>query len=119
MLKTDVIPSLSTHILDLTSGKPAINVQVELYQLEQNQQWYPLDQQRTGKDGRINQFKIKTSKQHTTRWYKLKFYTAEYYSPHHCFYPYIEVVFQLDFNQLHYHIPLTLSPFGYSTYRGC
>ena len=52
--------------------------------------------------------------------YKVKFFTTEYFVANNqtnFFYPYVEIVFKVEAGQ-HYHIPLLLSPFGYSTYRG-
>ena len=51
--------------------------------------------------------------------YKLTFHTSPYFKSlgQKSFYPFIEVVFELVDNE-HYHVPITLSPFGYSTYRG-
>lgn len=52
--------------------------------------------------------------------YRLKFYTKDYYRLHiiNSFYPFIEVSFEILKEQKHCHVPITLSPFGYSTYRG-
>lgn len=52
--------------------------------------------------------------------YKLKFHTKDYFDKNNVksFYPYIEVGFKTSKDQKHYHVPLTLSPYGYSTYRG-
>jgi len=52
--------------------------------------------------------------------YKMTFYTKEYFddSGTETFYPYVEVVFRITDVSQHYHIPLLISPFGYSTYRG-
>ncbi|AWX14203.1 hydroxyisourate hydrolase [Mergibacter septicus] len=122
MMHSDFIPHLSTHILDLNLGKPAVNVKVELYQQQYDQCWLQLDQQLTNGEGRINRFNLTVSgslKSTLTDCYKLRFYSGEYYSPQFSFYPYIDILFQLDPTQSDYHIPLTLSPFGYSTYRGC
>lgn len=52
--------------------------------------------------------------------YKLFFDTASYFKNHgqKTFYPYIEVVFEIENPEEHYHVPILLSPYGYSTYRG-
>lgn len=112
---------LSTHILDINSGQPASNVKVELYNLDQNQQWVKISEKFTKKNGRIADFlPYEKTENRSFGVYKLKFYTRDYYISHKVdsFYPFVEVSFELLKDQKHYHIPITLSPFGYSTYRG-
>ncbi|EJB0248988.1 hydroxyisourate hydrolase, partial [Campylobacter coli] len=112
---------LSTHILDINSGQPASNVKVELYNLDQNRQWVKISEKFTKKNGRIADFlPYEKTENRSFGVYKLKFYTKDYYISHKVdsFYPFIEVSFELLKDQKHYHIPITLSPFGYSTYRG-
>lgn len=112
---------LSTHILDINSGQPASNVKVELYNLDQNRQWVKISEKFTKKNSRIADFlPYEKTENRSFGVYKLKFYTKDYYISHKVdsFYPFIEVSFKLLKDQKHYHIPITLSPFGYSTYRG-
>ncbi|WP_072221835.1 hydroxyisourate hydrolase [Campylobacter coli] len=112
---------LSTHILDINSGQPASNVKVELYNLDQNRQWVKISEKFTKKNGGIADFlPYEKTENRSFGVYKLKFYTKDYYISHKVdsFYPFIEVSFELLKDQKHYHIPITLSPFGYSTYRG-
>ncbi|MCE7196194.1 hydroxyisourate hydrolase [Campylobacter coli] len=112
---------LSTHILDINSGQPASNVKVELYNLDQNRQWVKISEKFTKKNGRIADFlPYGKTENRSFGVYKLKFYTKDYYISHKVdsFYPFVEVSFELLKDQKHYHIPITLSPFGYSTYRG-
>lgn len=112
---------LNTHILDINSGQPASNVKVELYNLDQNRQWVKISEKFTKKNGRIADFlPYEKTENRSFGVYKLKFYTKDYYISHKVdsFYPFIEVSFELLKDQKHYHIPITLSPFGYSTYRG-
>ncbi|EAJ1067145.1 hydroxyisourate hydrolase [Campylobacter coli] len=112
---------LSTHILDINSGQPASNVKVELYSLDQNRQWVKISEKFTKKNGRIADFlPYEKTENRSFGVYKLKFYTKDYYISHKVdsFYPFVEVSFELLKDQKHYHIPITLSPFGYSTYRG-
>ncbi|MGN5493429.1 hydroxyisourate hydrolase [Campylobacter coli] len=111
---------LSTHILDINSGQLASNVKVELYNLDQNRQWVKISEKFTKKNGRIADFlPYEKTENRSFGVYKLKFYTKDYYISHKVdsFYPFIEVSFELLKDQKHYHIPITLSPFGYSTYR--
>ncbi|EEL0685584.1 hydroxyisourate hydrolase [Campylobacter coli] len=112
---------LSTYILDINSGQPASNVKVELYNLDQNRQWVKISEKFTKKNGRIADFlPYEKTENRSFGVYKLKFYTKDYYISHKVdsFYPFVEVSFELLKDQKHYHIPITLSPFGYSTYRG-
>ncbi|EAI8051293.1 hydroxyisourate hydrolase [Campylobacter coli] len=112
---------LSTHILDINSGQLASNVKVELYNLDQNRQWVKISEKFTKKNGRIADFlPYEKTENRSFGVYKLKFYTKDYYISHKVdsFYPFIEVSFELLKDQKHYHIPISLSPFGYSTYRG-
>ncbi|RCN26384.1 putative hydroxyisourate hydrolase, partial [Ancylostoma caninum] len=73
---------------------------------------------RTGEDGRVPWVSPNFSLREGT--YKLVFGVEEYYRKKdlECFYPYVEIVFKVNNATQHYHIPLTLSPFAYSTYRG-
>ncbi|MGH2267681.1 hydroxyisourate hydrolase [Campylobacter taeniopygiae] len=112
---------LSTHILDIFLGKPAPKVKVELYKMEKNQKWKKIGEEFTKDDGRIGDFlPYNKLENRASGIYKLKFYTKDYYTSRKVdtFYPFIEVSFELSKNQKHYHVLITLSPFGYSTYRG-
>ncbi len=109
---------LSTHILDITAGLPAQNVTITLAKKDNNGNWVKLDEKKTDKNGRVGDF-LKQDGFDNTGIYKLTFHTSEYFNEKNdkTFYPYIEVVFELSDDQ-HYHVPITLSPYGYSTYRG-
>ena len=109
---------LSTHILDIGKGIPATGVTVELEKMnEKNKTWTLIDTQVTDSNGRIPNFLHK--KKGNEGIYKLVFKVANYFKSNHTetFYPFIEVVFQIKGTN-HFHVPITLSPFGYSTYRG-
>lgn len=109
---------LSTHILDIGKGLPAPGVTVELEKMnEKNNTWTLVDKKVTDENGRITDF-LKNGKNNDGI-YKLVFRVAKYFEMNHTesFYPFIEVVFQIK-GQNHFHVPITLSPFGYSTYRG-
>ena len=109
---------LSTHILDIGKGMPATGVTVELEKMnEKNKTWTCIDKQVTDSNGRIPNFLNK--KMENDGIYKLVFRVADYFKSNHTetFYPFIEVVFQIKGTN-HFHVPITLSPFGYSTYRG-
>jgi len=109
---------ITSHILDTARGTPAAGVPIKLTRLE-NDCWQPIGEGETTTDGRIGNLCKKFSNL-TAGTYKMHFDTGHYFSSLGVpvFYPYIEVVFIFDDSQNHYHIPLLLSPFGYSTYRG-
>ena len=108
---------LTTHILDTTKGKPASGVSIILYQ-QKNNNWTELARGITNADGRIPHLVSKDTILETGN-YKMKFETKAYFDKAQIasFYPYVEIVFEIT-TQEHYHIPLLLNPFGYSTYRG-
>lgn len=109
---------LSTHILDINKGKPAAGVNVELYRMSEKAEWTKIDEGRTDSNGRIADF-LQEGNNDNKGVYKLIFYVEPYLSGEgqNSIYPFIEVVFKID-DDVHYHIPLTLSANGYSTYRG-
>ncbi|VEI56060.1 hydroxyisourate hydrolase [Capnocytophaga sputigena] len=110
---------LSSHILDISQGKPAPNVKIALSKQDKNQTWVLIDEKYTDNNGRIKDFLKEESNKNNNGVYKLTFYITPYFEKlkQKTFYPFIEVVFEIKDNQ-HYHIPITLSPYGYSTYRG-
>jgi 5-hydroxyisourate hydrolase len=108
---------LTTHILDTSKGKPAPGVSIILYQ-QKNNNWAELATGITNADGRIPDLVSKNTILETGV-YKMKFETKAYFDNDGIasFYPYIEIIFDITTKE-HYHIPLLLNPFGYSTYRG-
>jgi len=108
---------LTTHILDTTRGKPAKDVTIILYRGD-NDQWEEIARGFTNNDGRIPDLLNKDIVLQKGI-YKLRFETKDYFDKNGIatFYPYVEIIFDVT-SQEHYHIPLLLNPFGYSTYRG-
>ncbi len=109
---------LSSHILDVSKGMPASGVPIKLEKYnESTKTWTYVDQKITDANGRIGDFL--PSENSNIGIYKLTYLTADYFKKigTDSFYPFIEVVFQIK-DQNHYHVPITLSAFGYSTYRG-
>ena len=109
---------LSSHILDISTGLPAPGVNVKLEQLDKKSKvWKMIDEKKTDQNGRITNFLEENKSEKGI--YKLTFLVADYFKSKktESFYPFIEVVFEIK-NEKHYHVPITLSPFGYSTYRG-
>ena len=109
---------LSSHILDITKGAPASGVTIQLEkQNEKTHSWSKIDEKVTDKNGRIGDF-LKSDKSNVGI-YRLTYLISDYFKKNNVesFYPFIEVVFEIK-DGAHYHVPITLSPFGYSTYRG-
>lgn len=108
---------ISTHVLDLTRGKPAAGIRVCLAR-EMDGVWTEVAAQATDEDGRVRSL-LGDGVAASGR-YRLHFETGEYFRElgGGCFHPYIEVVFDVADIASNYHVPLLLTPFGYSTYRG-
>lgn len=109
---------ITCHVLDTALGRPAVGVPVVLDQLTSNGAWRTLGNAHTDKGGRVKGWSLEASLQAGT--YRITFDTRTYFEAHQrpVFYPYVEVAFVVERPEEHYHIPLLLSPFGYSTYRG-
>jgi 5-hydroxyisourate hydrolase len=103
--------SLSTHVLDTSRGRPAADVGVRL-DMRQNQTWQQAAEGRTNPDGRLAGWQTEEPGV-----YRLVFDTGGYLGPD-AFYPEVVVAFRVADPSEHYHVPLLISPFGYSTYRG-
>ncbi len=108
---------LSSHILDINTGYPAANVKISLYKQNSDGDWAFVEAKVTDQNGRIKDFLPYT--QDNRGIYKLTYHVGPYFESQrqNSFYPFIDVVFQIT-DENHYHVPITLSPFGYSTYRG-
>ncbi|MCI3938599.1 hydroxyisourate hydrolase [Chryseobacterium aahli] len=109
---------LSSHILDISKGAPASGVSIKLEKYnEKSKLWSFVEEKITDSNGRISDFLALD--QSNLGIYKLTYFTSPYFKNNNVesFYPFIEVVFQIKDNN-HYHVPITLSAYGYSTYRG-
>ncbi len=108
---------ITTHILDTTKGKPAEGVTIVLFQLV-NDGWKEIARGTTNKDGRIADLLSKEILLPLGT-YKMNFNTKEYFDriSEQSFYPFVDIAFDIQSGE-HYHVPLLLNPFGYSTYRG-
>lgn len=105
---------ITTHVLDLSRGRPASGIPVHLEKRGASEDdWTSLKRAVTDADGRVGDLLEPGSKAEVGV-YRLTFVTAGV-SP---FYPSVSVLFELKAPDEHYHVPLLLSPFGYSTYRG-
>nr|WP_174505929.1 hydroxyisourate hydrolase [Acinetobacter sp. Marseille-Q1620] len=104
---------ISTHILDTNLGKPAKDVVVKLFSGE----GYLLSQSKTNVDGRVSDFALTSLKKGD---YYLEFSIGDYFKKLEIetFFPKIVIYFSIIDITQHYHVPLLISPFSYSTYRG-
>ncbi len=108
---------LTTHILDTTLGKPAQEVAILLEQKEASN-WVALAHGKTNADGRISDL-LPSETILNPGIYRLIFDTETYFKKQNIksFYPSVSIEFEIS-DASHYHVPLLLNPFGYSTYRG-
>jgi 5-hydroxyisourate hydrolase len=110
---------ISTHVLDTARGKPAQDVPVRLEQKNGSGHWLAVAAARTDQDGRCGQL-LSNDKTFGTGAYRLIFDTGAYFAAQGIdgLYPVVEITFQVRDGESHFHIPLLLSPNGYTTYRG-
>jgi 5-hydroxyisourate hydrolase len=110
---------ISTHVLDTAKGKPAPGVPVRLEFQDSSGEWSLLGSGKTDQDGRCAQL-LPENKTLAEGVYRLSFDTGSYFAD--CkvngLYPAVEITFQVHNGESHFHIPLLLSPNGYTTYRG-
>jgi len=111
--------AITTHVLDLSAGEPARGVHVTLSRLEGNDTWADLGDGHTDLDGRANAL-LPEGMSLAAGVYRLRFALGAYFSSRgvDTFYPEAAVAFAVRDASEHYHVPLLVSPFGYSTYRG-
>lgn len=110
---------ITTHVLDTMRGKPAMALKVLLEVYTESKEWKELARGETDADGRISDLLHENTKL-IAGTYRLTFLTAPYFHSIgvESFYPFVTVVFELKEPITHYHVPLLLSAYGYSTYRG-
>ncbi len=109
---------ITTHVLDTAQGHPAPGIEVTLEHHE-NGAWKSLARGVTNQDGRIGDL-LPDGAELSAGVYRLVFHVGPYHqaSGTKSFYPHIPVVFEIENPRQHYHVPLLLNPYGYSTYRG-
>jgi len=110
--------AITTHVLDTARGRPAAGVPVTL-EVEAAGGWILLGKETTDADGRLSDL-MPDETAIEVGVYRLIFDTSTYFAGNNvpAFYPQVTVVFKIENTDQHYHVPLLLSPFGYSTYRG-
>lgn len=111
--------TVSSHVLDATAGVPAAGVAVSLSYLDPyggpDGEWAHIGAGETDGDGRY-----RSSAPTGPGVYRLTFLTGRYFGAHgiETFYPQVAITFEVTDSDTNYHVPLLLSPFAYSTYRG-
>ena len=120
---------ITCHVLDLTTGRPAPNIAVSLTLLRPLGPSAPLTAT-TSSDGRINRwngeagsslseiFANLAEHDDSKMVWSLKFDTGAYFGENNTFFPEVEIRFVVDAHSGHYHVPLLLGPWSYTTYRG-
>jgi len=113
--------TLSTHVLDATTGRPAAGVRVRLERAGDTG-WAPAGEGTTGPDGRLRLSGDPGDPAAASEpgVYRMTFGSGAYFKARGSatFYPEVSITFEMTERAEHYHVPLLLSPFAYSTYRG-
>ena len=110
---------VTLHILDTSTGLPACSIYCEL-ERNTSEGWALIGSCTTGNDGRSNDIVPDSVDELDVGMYRLIFYTKDYFDSKgvSSFYPRIDILFSINDSSLSYHIPLILSPWSYTTYRG-
>jgi 5-hydroxyisourate hydrolase len=108
---------ITTHVLDTATGKPGNGIAIEL-EFQHEGTWNLIGGGITDDDGRLRTLTSQGSV--TPGIYRIRFATAAYFAARGTagFFPVVEIQFTVGDGAQHYHVPLLLSPFGFSTYRG-
>jgi 5-hydroxyisourate hydrolase len=111
--------AITTHVLDTVRGRPAAGVGVALEQRDAHGQWTSVGRGETDADGRVRSL-MPDDVPLAPGEYRLLFDTRGYFLARAAptFYPSVVIVFEAVTGESHYHVPLLLGPFGYTTYRG-
>jgi 5-hydroxyisourate hydrolase len=110
---------ITTHVLDVSIGKPAAEVSVTLERQTNDGKWETLGTQKTDADGRAREL-IPDGDSLVAAVHRLTFDVGAYFTTRQVdsFYREVSIAFVVRDASKHHHVPLLLSPFGYSTYRG-
>ncbi len=117
---------ITTHVLDVSRGRPVAGLAVRLERRDgaaastgsDAGEWRPLAAAATDENGRIREWP--ETPEPTPGHYRLTFATGQHFADRgaDAFYPEVSIVFRVTDAREHHHVPLLLSPFGYTTYRG-
>lgn len=109
---------ITTHVLDTALGRPAAGVPVDLELADASGGWRAVGRGVTDDDGRLRT--LTPAGPVAAGTYRIRFDTATYFAAHAIegFFPVVEIQFVVRDGAAHHHVPLLLSPFGFSTYRG-
>jgi hydroxyisourate hydrolase len=110
--------AITTHVLNTTKGLPGKNIKVNL-QFQKDDSWETIGEGITNDDGRVQQL-ISDHWVLKTGVYKITFLLKSYYQENKIkgFYPEASICFEIENPEEHFHVPLLISGYGYSTYRG-
>ena len=110
---------ITTHVLDTTTGRPAAGVAVRLERLGRHQEWEPVGRGSTDADGRLATL-LGDAAAAPPGVYRLIFDSAAYFAASGtvAFHPHVTVEFEVVDRNAHHHVPLLVSPYSYTTYRG-
>lgn len=110
--------SISTHILDTSTGRPAAGVSVTLEE-RHGDAWVAIGSAESDADGRVRSL-VPTGRTIVPGTHRLRFEVGDHFGAQGrpAFFPSVEIAFRVDGPGEHYHVPLLISPFAYSTYRG-
>lgn len=111
---------VTSHVLDTSRGRPAANMQVELQHC-QSGHWVTVNTGHTNSDGRVATDLVPQNAEFVPGTYRMVFSTQAYFDATgvtEYFYPEVTIAFVVKDPTQHYHVPLLINPFGYSTYRG-
>lgn len=111
--------AITTHVLDTSRGRPAAGLAIHLERRSPEGAWVELGRGATDNDGRLRTL-LGAGEALVEGFYRITFDTGGYFASLGVegFYPEVSVVFEIRDPAQHYHVPLLLSPYGYSTYRG-
>jgi 5-hydroxyisourate hydrolase len=111
--------AITTHVLDTALGRPAAGIAVRLEQRARAGEWTAIGQGETDRDGRLRSLHPEGSPL-AAGVYRITFDTKSYFASRRvaAFYPEVVVVFETMAGETHYHVPLLIAPFGFTTYRG-
>lgn len=111
---------VTTHVLNTANGQPAAGLRLSLSRRAADGSWEALGTHETNADGRLSSQLLAQGAIKQGDVFQLHFETGAYFAAkgQKCFYPHVDIAFEIDDPASHYHVPLLLSPFGSMTYRG-